>query len=295
MKPAALLSILALIASFTQTAWSAPGNPVCEEPSSIRFAMVPQRAAETLLARYQPLLDHIARKTGKPVELIPSASYGAVIEGLLAGTIDLAELGPAAYAIAVHRGADIEPFASFARTGSGTPLQADFYHSLLVVRQDAGLSTLAQLQNKRLSLTDPASTSGALIPRQAVLRLTGQRLEEYFGTITFAGSHDRSIEVVQQGMADAAFVSHNALEEAIRRNALKPGELSVLWRSPPIPIDPFVYRRKLCAPLIAKISNAFLGDPRPLRRMFQNLKKSGFAPVNHTTFQPISELYASRP
>lgn len=292
MKPAALLSILALIASFTQTAWSAPA---CEDPASIRFAMVPQRTAETLLARYQPLFDHIARKTGKPVELIPSASYGAVIEGLLAGTIDLAELGPAAYAIAVHRGADIEPFASFARAGSSTPLQADFYHSLLVVRQDAGLRTLAQLQNKRLSLTDPASTSGALIPRQAVLRLTGQRLEEYFGTITFAGSHDRSIEVVQQRLADAAFVSHNALDEAIRRNTLKPGELSVLWRSPPIPIDPFVYRRKLCAPLVAKLRDTFLGDPEPLRGMFQNLKKSGFAPVDHTTFQAISELYASRP
>lgn len=295
MKPAALLSILALIASFTQTAWSAPGKPACDDPASIRFAMVPQRSAETLLTRYQPLLEHIERKTGKPVELIPSASYGAVIEGLLAGTIDLAELGPAAYAIAVHRGADIEPFASFARAGSSTPLQADFYHSVLLVRQDSGFSSLVQLQNKRLSLTDPASTSGALIPRQAVQRLTGQGLEDYFGTITFAGSHDRSIEVVQQRLADAAFVSHNALDEAIRRNALKPGELSVLWRSPPIPIDPFVYRRKLCAPLIAKIRDTFLGDPQPLRSMFQNLKKSGFAPVDHTTFQAISELYSSRP
>lgn len=269
-----------------------PPERACEDLVKLRIALVPQRHMDSLLASYRPLFEHLARKTGRPVEFVPASSYGAVIEGLLTGTIDLAELGPAAYAIARDRGADIVPFASFAAAGSQPPLRAATYHSILIVRKASGWTQLEQLRKRSLSLTDPASTSGALIPRQAVLRLTGQPIEQFFQQVSFSGTHDRALEAVQGSLVDAAFISHSTLNEALQRGRVKPGELAVLWTSPPIPIDPFVYRRSICQPLASKIREAFLDNDERLSETFRLRNKAGFAPVSDETFTEIRALYA---
>lgn len=111
---------------------------------------------------------------------------------------------------------------------------------LLIVRRDKGFDKIEQLRGKTLSLTDPASTSGALLPRKAVSQLTGTLLESYFQRVTFAGSHDRAIDAVQTNLVDAAFVSSTRLDEALRRGTILPDEIGVLWQSSPIPYDPVV-------------------------------------------------------
>lgn len=267
----------------------------CDDPRPLRLALVPMKNPEILARQYAPLIRQLEKELARRVEVVPAPSYGTVIEGLLAGGIDLAELGPASYAIAVERGAAISAFASFAQRPGPHTETGGAYRSLLIVRRDRGWNSLEQLRGKTLSLTDPASTSGAVLPRLAVQQMTGSLPESYFHRVTFAGSHDRAIESVQKGLVDAAFVSSSRLDEALRRGTLGAEEIAVIWRSAPLPYDPIVLRRQLCAPLQAKIRQVFFGNADNLRHLFRELDINGFMPVDDAHYRDIRGLFANRP
>jgi ABC-type phosphate/phosphonate transport system substrate-binding protein len=112
-----------------------------------------------------------------------------------------------------------------------------------------------------VSLVDPASTSGALIPRQAINKLTGLPLERYFGRVTFASSHDRAIQAVQTGLVDVAFV----------------------------------YRGQLCRPVIDKIKQAFFQNKQPLQGSLRSMNAEGFASVSDDQYREIRDIYANQP
>ncbi|RIX42511.1 MAG: phosphate/phosphite/phosphonate ABC transporter substrate-binding protein [Rhodocyclales bacterium GT-UBC] len=267
----------------------------CTDPRPLRLALIPKSNSELQANQYRPLIDLLAKSLGRPIELIAAPSYGTVIEGLLANHIDLAELGPASYAIAMSRGAQIAAFATVAlrqgpHTDSGTA-----YRSLLLVRRDSGLRTLAQLRGKNLSLTDPASTSGAVLPRQAITQLTGYLPESYFGRVIFAGSHDRAIDSLRNRKVDAAFVASTRLDEAIRRGKVGNDEFAVLWRSELIPYDPFVMRQQLCAPLQKRIREVFLKESGQLKSMFQELDINGFVSTDNEQYTEIRNLFTTLP
>ncbi|WP_342616392.1 phosphate/phosphite/phosphonate ABC transporter substrate-binding protein [Rhodoferax sp. GW822-FHT02A01] len=267
----------------------------CESPKIIRVSLIPKKSSDALGAEYQPLVKVLEAAVRQPVEIVMASSYGAVVEGLLAGTVDLAELGPASYAQAKARDNRITAFASMIQRVGPHTEAGDSYRSLLVVRRDKKFHGLPDLRGSNISLIDPASTSGALIPRQAIAKLTGMALEHYFGRITFAGSHDRAIQAVQKGLVDAAFVSSSRLDEAVRNGSLRADELQVLWKSSPIPYDPFVYRGQLCQPVIDKIKQAFFQNSASLQDMFRGMNGEGFAHVSDEQYRGIREVYANQP
>lgn len=287
-----LSSVLSLLLLACLPAGATPRqSPPCEDPRPLRLALVPVKNTHTQTRQYRPLITALEEATGRRVQAEPAKSYGSVIEGLLAGDIDLAELGPASYAIAMKRGAQITPVASFTlQPGPATP-SSRAYHSVLITRHAHPARDLKQLRGGTLSLTDPASTSGAILPRKAVQRLTGIPLDAYFDRITFAGSHDRSIEAVRSGRVDATFVASNAVDDAVRNGALRMDEIRILWRSKPIPYDPFVTRRSLCPALQKQIRQVFLGDTRPLQGMLRELGMTGFVPVTDEDYRDIRRLY----
>ena len=267
----------------------------CESPKTLRLSLIPKKSSAALGAEYRPLVKVLAAALKQPVEIVLASSYGSVVEGLLAGTIDLAELGPASYAQAKERDPRITAFASLIqRIGPNTDA-ADSYRSLLIVRRDKKVKDFADLRGRNLSLVDPASTSGALIPRQMISKLTGMPLERYFGRITFAGSHDRAILAVQKGLVDAAFVSSSRLDEALRTGSVRPDELQVHWKSSPIPYDPFVYRGQLCQALTDQIKQAFFENGASQQEMFRRMNGEGFAQVSDSNYREIREAYANQP
>lgn len=293
MKSLAHALSLILLASLPACASSR--HAPCEDPRPLRLALVPIKNTHTQTRQYRPLITALEKATDRRVLAEPAKSYGSVIEGLLAGDIDLAELGPASYAIAMKRGAQIDPIASFKlQPGPATP-SSRAYHSVLITRRNHPARDIGQLRGATLSLTDPASTSGAILPRNAIQRLTGVTLEAHFDRITFAGSHDRSIEAVRSGRVDATFVASSAVDDAVRNGALRMDEIRILWRSKPIPYDPFVTRRSLCPALQKQIRQVFLGDPRPLQGMLQELGMTGFAPVTDEDYREIRQLYPQAP
>lgn len=267
----------------------------CEDPKPLRFALIPKKNAELQLAEYQPLIQVLEMTLERRIKIVYTASYGTVVEGLLAGNIDLAELGPASFVQADVRDSSITAFAAFTGrigpfTDSGTS-----YRSLLIVRRDRGFSSIASLRDSSVSLIDPASTSGALLPRHSFAKLTGVPLDRYFKRVTYAGSHDRAIQAVHKGLVDAAFVSSSRLDEAVRKGGVRTDEVAVLWKSSPIPFNPFVYRGRLCQPLVERIKQAFFRESAVLQDMFRALDREGFVAVDDDHYLGIREIFSSPP
>lgn len=272
----------------------AQGKRACERPERLRFSFVPQGSDQEQQAALNPLLEELHQKLKMPVELIVPTSYGAVIEGLLAGAIDVARLGPASY-VTAHRGdARITPFASMEQMEPNFAAQGGVsavYYALLVTRQQGPYDSVASLAGKVLALADPDSTSGALIPRHIFARQYNLRLDRYFSRIGYSGNHEQSVLAVLNRNADAAFVASTNVSRMISDGKLHRRDLRVLWRSAPIPFDPFVYRGQLCGDIRDKIRAVFLDHNAPrVKETLRSLRATHFVPVRDADYRIIREL-----
>ena len=265
----------------------------CELPERIRFAMIPFGDVETNLKRYQPLLKRIEKITGRQITVLRPGSYAAVVEGLLGGHIDIAELGPATYVDAKRDDEEITPFATIEKRAGAFMPGGGHYKAMLVVLASSPHRNIASLKGSRLALTDPASTSGSLLPRKQFVPLLGVPLEKYFAHISFTGSHSRSIQALDRGEIDAAFVSSAQLDEANASGKLAASKVRVLWASAAIPYDPFVYRGQLCETLRTQISSAFLGEAAAvsLRELLDGLNATRFVAVDDSHYAGIRSLF----
>ena len=264
----------------------------CEMPESIRFSIVPAGDVDQDLKRYQPLFKRIEKLTGRPVSVLRPSSYAAVVEGLLGGHIDVAELGPATYVDARRGDPRITPFATIEKRQGIFQNKGPAYRSMLVVLASSTYRDLASLKGARLALTDPASTSGSLLPRRQFAPLLGMPMESYFATLSFSGSHSKSALALARGEIDAAFIASAQLEDAHASGKLPASRVRVLWASEAIPYDPFVYRGQLCEALRQQIRTAFLGDAatHSLRHLLDGFSATRFIAVDDSHYVGIRNL-----
>ncbi|MFI3187442.1 MAG: phosphate/phosphite/phosphonate ABC transporter substrate-binding protein [Methylococcaceae bacterium] len=262
----------------------------CSDPNPLHFSFMTKTNAAEQAQHYQPLLNLLEKKVGRKIEIILPTSYDTAIEGLLSGQIDFAEMGPAAYAQAKHRDSSVEVFATYARPKGTFNEQGIYYHSLLIVRADSPYKEINSLSKAKISLVDPASTSGALIPRVLFAKDAGMPLEDFFGGIVYSGSHERSAQAVLNGHSQAAFVSSALLDESIVKGLFKNTDFRVLWRSAIIPNEPTAYRNNLCKQLKEQIRAVYFNGGEELAPLLAKLKAERFVPVNDEDYKIILDM-----
>src|SRR5262249_47245976 len=125
---------------------------------------------------------------------------------------------------------------------------ANTHWDSIVASPASGIKTVAEIQGHSFAFSDPASTSGHLFPAYG-LRKAGLDPDKDVRGI-FAGSHTSSFEALYNHKVDAGEFNSEQLESAKQRGHYKDGDLVFLWKSDPIPTDPFVVRGDL--PRISK-------------------------------------------
>jgi len=78
-------------------------------PDTLTFAAVPSEQQERLEESYAVTIAILEEELGVEIEFFQAADYAGVIEGMIAGSVDLAQFGPFSYVIARNNGAEIEP------------------------------------------------------------------------------------------------------------------------------------------------------------------------------------------
>lgn len=163
----------------------------------------------------------------------------------------------------------MEAFATYAAPAGSWQDEGPTYRSLLIVRDRGPRRSIPALKGASLAAADPYSTSGMLAPQALFPRLTETPLKQYFGWIGFSGGHDAAIRSVIAGRVDAAFVASIHVAGMVRRGEISPNDIRVLWQSPPLPMDPFVFRLNLCPSVRETIAQTFLRfhDTQPQKHL----------------------------
>lgn len=293
LQTAARAVIAATVSTFmavaiTGTAWAAE----CENPDSLTFAMVPTEETIAELELYKPVTDRMAELTGKKIEFFMPTSYASVVEGLLGGFVDVAVLGPYSYVIANEKEPGIEVFATYAKKPGHLQEEGPGYRAALVSKKGSKFTDIESLKGATIGLTDPGSTSGNLMPRVVFADVVGMDIEKYFGKVAYTGSHELSTVAVAEGKVDAAFVATHRFDNVVNKGEVKLEEFNVLWRSDPIPQDPFVYRNTLCKDIRDKVAETFLGlkDQPNAKKFLENVKSNTFVPMSSKDYDIIRTL-----
>ncbi len=268
----------------------------CKDPEALRFSMIPTEETIQELSLYEPLVEQLRKATGKSVEFYLPTSYASVVEAMLGGWVDIGMHGPYSYVIAHERDPSLQVFATYAKHKGHFQEEGPGYKAILVTRSDSGINSLEDLRGTVIGLTDPASTSGNLLPRVSFTKVIGSDLEDYFSRVVYTGGHDLSAVAVFEGQVDAAFVATHRIDNVLDRGLATMEDYTVLWSSPVIPQDPFVVSGNLCPDLIEKIQRAFLtlDQSDTGREYLKNVNASKFVPMTDEDYDIIRDLKAAK-
>lgn len=257
----------------------------------INFGIIATDSASTQRDRWEPFFRDMEKKTGLSVKSFYAPDYAGVIEAMRFNKIQVAWYGNKSAMEAVDR-ANGEVFAQvmFADGSFG-------YKSLLITRQDSPLKSWDDVMKNGKSLNfgigDPNSTSGFLVP---TFYLFSQNKIDYRTAFKTArnASHGANIQAVLARQID---VATNNTEELDKLKASKPelaSQLRVLWESPLIPSDPFVWRKDLDPAVKAKIKSFVLNYAKTDEQEKTILKNiynyGGFRESSNEQLVPIRQL-----
>ncbi len=215
---------------------------------------------------------------------------------MLGGFVDLGMFGPYSYVIAQGEDPSLRVVVTYAKHPGHFQEEGPGYRAVLISRSDSGLETVEDLEGTVIGLTDPASTSGNLLPRVSFTDVIGAELEDYFSRVVYSGGHDLSAIAVLEGQVDAAFVATHRLDNVIDRELATMEDYNLIWSSPVIPQDPFVVSGILCDDLIGQITNAFLnlGETEEGRQYLSNVNASRFVAMEDSDYDIIRALAAAK-
>ncbi|HTZ37204.1 MAG TPA: phosphate/phosphite/phosphonate ABC transporter substrate-binding protein [Stellaceae bacterium] len=223
----------------------------CPDGGTVRFGVEPYDSAARLTPIYQKVGQLIGDKLGCKVEVFIATSYNAEIEAMRNGKLEIGEFGPLGYVLA-HQVAKAEAVAAFG-SADGKP---DTYWASIVTYPRSGIASVEAIKGHSFAFSDPASTSGHLFPAYG-LRKAGLDPDKDVKPI-YAGSHTASFEALYNHKVDAGELNSEQAESAKQRGHYKDGDLVFLWKSEPIPTDPFCIRGDLPAAFKQKLTEVLL-------------------------------------
>ena len=204
------------------------------------------------------LASSLAALIGSPVSAVQREGYQDLLDGFLAGDLDVAWLPPLLHARAAARGA--RALAVPIRAGSLT------YRSALLVGPGAPFQDVNELRGARAAWVDRFSASGYHFPRLELER-RGVVLAEALRSEVFHGSTVRAASAVASGEADlcACFVTDGAGRDLFHAQAdlgraLGPlaERLRILHVTGPIPPDGLLAGLHLDPALAESLAQALL-------------------------------------
>jgi phosphonate transport system substrate-binding protein len=261
------------------------------QAKEISFGVISTDSASAQRDRWEPFFRDMEKQTGLTVKSFYATDYAGVIEAMRFNKVQVAWFGNKAAMEAVDR-SNGEVFAQvvFADGAVG-------YTSYLITQKDSPYNTVDDVIKNGKSINfgigDPNSTSGFLVPTYYVFAKRNIEARETFKTVRNA-SHSVNIQAILAKQLD---VATNNSEELDRLAANKPDAfqaLKIIWKSPLIPSDPFVWRTDLDNDTKEKLKkfvyNYAKTDPAEKAILKNIYNYGGFRPSTNAQLNPIRQL-----
>jgi phosphonate transport system substrate-binding protein len=257
----------------------------------ISFGVISTDSASAQRDRWEPFFRDMEKQTGLTVKSFYAPDYAGVIEAMRFNKVQVAWFGNKAAMEAVDR-ANGEVFAQvvFADGGVG-------YTSYLITQKDSPYNNVDDVIKNGKSINfgigDPNSTSGFLVPSYYIFAKRNIEPREIFKTVRNA-SHGANMQAILAKQLD---VATNNSEEVDRLAATKPEavqEIKIIWKSPLIPSDPFVWRTDLDKDTKEKLKkfvyNYAKTNPEEKAVLKNIYNYGGFRPSTNAQLNPIRQL-----
>jgi len=265
----------------------------CKDPKQLRFSFIHTEESSFELDLYKPVLNKLKANTGKRIEFYMPTSYASVAEALIGGFVDVAVLGPYGYITAKKQDPSIEVFATYAKKKGFMQKEGPGYESVLITKKGSKFTTEKSLKGTTVGHADPGSTSGDLIPRVVwAAQHMKTDADKFWKRVVYTGGHDLTTLAVHSGKVDAGFVASHRFDNVVSKGQVKLEDFNILWRSPAVPQDPFVYSGKLCDPIKKAIRDTFLdlGNDPSAQKFLANLKSARFVAMTDKDYDVIRTL-----
>jgi len=257
----------------------------------ISFGIIATDSATAQRDRWEPFFRDMEKATGLTVKSFYAPDYAGVIEAMRFNKIQVAWYGNKAAMEAVDRASG----EVFAQVGYADGTWG--YHALLITHKDSPYKTLDDVikngKNINFGIGDPNSTSGFLVPSYYIFAQRKIEARDTFKTVRNA-SHGANIQAVLAKQLD---VATNNTEDMGRLEATKPElakEIRVVWKSPLIPSDPFVWRTDLDKDTKEKIRKFVLNyaqNNQAEKDVLKNIYNyAGFRASTNAQLNPIRQL-----
>lgn len=289
--PLALASAFALAASLTLSACggsseaTASDDPTCPN-GKIRFGVEPFEDPAKLTPAFTVVGKALSEKLDCPVEITIVDSHAAEVLAMKNGKLDLGVFGPLGYVFASQQ-AGAEPLVSFG-TADG---ELSTYTGGIWVKKGSPITSIDDLNGQSLALSEPGSTSGDALPRQAI---ADAGMEESDLDITYAGGHPEALLALTNGKVDAAEINSQQLATATAEDQFDAADYTQIWTSDPIPNDPITVAGSASPEFKKAVKDALLDLPADAiaeAGLLLDVDPAGpLLAVDKSTYQPLFDL-----
>ena len=225
-----------------------PAPPVVAE-DLIRVGMVPDSSATAAsLEEKKPLQTYLTEALGTPVKLSIPKDYNGTVEGLGNASFDFAIFGAVSYVQAQRK------------FGAVPLVQRDIdkqFHTLFITQAGSSINSLSDLKGKRLAFGDVVSTSGHIMPYQALVN-AGIAPDKDLQWTRFTGSHIATIQAVAAGIADAGTTDEAIYKSLIADGKVDGSKLRIFYTTPPFVDYVWAARKDVNPAMQKKFTDAFL-------------------------------------
>jgi phosphonate transport system substrate-binding protein len=249
--------VTACASSSSGTSAAGSGNKINSSwPTTLTLGSVGQENSTTLNASLAPIADLLKAKLGITLKTTVGTSYAAMIEAQQAGKAQLIQYGPFSYWLALNSGLKIQNVGILI----DSPKSDGGYYSEAVVnpKLTPGITSLKDFAGKKTCFSDPASTSGYLIPSYGLLKAGVSPTTGV--TPVFAGTDSTAPLDVAKGSCQVGFTNNQSLPTIFTQNHIPQSDIKIVWTSPEIPGNPIAASDSLPASLRSAIENLLVND-----------------------------------
>lgn len=288
--------------TFTEGFPPAGRRPWAEQVPQLRVGLLGGENEADRLGRFGAYRELLERTFGVPTRLFPASDYAGVLQAFSARQIEVAGMGPSAYAGAwLDTNGGVEPLVT-AQEADGSIS----YVAVMITRADSGITSLEQMRGRSLAWADPNSTSGYLIPRFA-LRRQGIAVDgtAFFSRTGFGGGHEQAVVAVVQRQYDAAVTwasgqgdvnqgyTRGNLRAMVDKGMLNMRDMRIIWTSEPIVNGPHAARTDLPAAFKEDWKRFHLALPTAHPEIYRQVERgsgTGYREVRHQDYELIVEI-----
>jgi phosphonate transport system substrate-binding protein len=252
-------------------------------PKKLRFAVTDVSGMEDLQRDYGAFRSTLAEVLGIPIEFFPVDNSTAAAPAMLSGLVDMVFAGPSEYLVLNARAKAI-PVIAVRRIN---------YHSIIVVRADSKIKSLAQLRGKTIAMRKIGSTSGHLSPTKLLIDAGLDPNTD----LKIVMLDDKGVVALKKGEVDAWATASDRYQNILDKAGLSKQDFSIIVTGPLLPNDVFVVSNQMAANFVEKVRSQMIENQDKLIQSLvvaqanQKYKGGQLVPADDADYNIIREVY----